>query len=223
MPLLSYDDRSKLRENLRRAIEIDAIYRADRSHPRIPGKAPGTTYVWQFYLRRITLQPIFARAIGLLFWDRFLEEFQRQSFQVCACSPSGVPIGCGIAKVARELKLPLTMFFARREPKFGLDRWFDGPAPQMSPVLLVDDVAASAPFLAAAATRIQQKLEIPLHANYFTVINKVGRNVPMAAQHTDSYLDGELVSLFTLNNFALMSAQFAAVHGRDPAWSGLVR
>ena len=95
-------------------------------------------------------------------------------------------------------KLAVNVFYARREPKsFGVDNWFDGRVTDL-PVLMVDDVAASAPFMLQAAARVQQKLKLPLHHQYFCVVNKVGRGVHKNAQHTENYLDGQLVALFTL-------------------------
>jgi hypothetical protein len=50
----------------REFIDGQAIYRADETHPAIPGKFGGH-YRWQFYMRRATFNPHFARALGLLF------------------------------------------------------------------------------------------------------------------------------------------------------------
>jgi hypothetical protein len=109
-----------------------------RSQPK-PGKAGGL-YVWQGYLRRATYNPHFARALGLLFWDHFLPVYWQQPFQVCACEPSGPPIGAVIQTVAALLKVPLNVFHARRAPKqFGVDNWFDGRVLPNLPLLLVDE------------------------------------------------------------------------------------
>lgn len=221
--MLSYAERQKHWEWCREFIDKEVIYRADENHPVIPGKAPGSTYVWQFYMRRATYNPTFAHKLGLLFWDHFLPTYHKQPFQVCACEPSGPPIGAAIQEIATRLRLPLNVFYARREPKsFGFDNWFDGVVTDL-PVLLVDDVAASAPHMLLASARIQTKLRIPLHRNYFAIINKVGRGVNKHNQHTGSYLDGELVTLFTINNFCQTPRRFINKYGRPPSWSGVVR
>jgi hypothetical protein len=69
--------------------------------------------------------------------------------------------------------------------RFRTDDWFDGQVLPGMPVLMVDHVAASAPFLLNAAARVQHKLKASLHYNYFTVVNKVGRGFNKANQHTE--------------------------------------
>jgi hypothetical protein len=221
--ILTYSQRQACWDWCREFIDREAIYRADDTHPAIPGKAKGSTYIWQFYSRRATLHPEFARRLGLLFWDHFLPVYAQQPFQVCACQPSGPPIGMAILTAATRLKIPVNLFIARREPKFGTDSWFDGHARRDLPVLMVDDIAASAPFLLLASVRVQQKLRLPLHRNYFTLVNKVGAGFNKSAQHTENYLDGELVAPFIINNFARSAADFEERYGRKPGWSGLVR
>ena len=128
-----------------------------------------------------------------------------------------------IGAVARRIELPINVFLARRTPKaFGIDNWFDGRISRL-PVLMVDDVAASAPFLRLASARVQTKLGLPLHKNYFTIVNKVGRRVSKEAQHTENLLDGELIALFTLNNFCKTVAEFKDRYGRSPQWTGPVK
>ena len=220
--MLGYAERQAHWNWCREFIDREVIYRADDTHPPIPGKGGGT-YVWQFYLRRATYNPEFAFRLGLLFWGHFLPVYRQQPFQVCACEPSGPPIGATIQDTATRLGLPLNVFYARREPKhFGLDNWFDGRIGNL-PVLLVDDIAASSPFMLLASARIQSKLRIPLHRNYFAIVNKVGRGVNKANQHTENYLDGELVTLFNVNNFCPTSRRFLDKYGHPPRWSGIIR
>ncbi len=219
--ILSYAERQAHWDWCREYVDRECIYRVDDSHPPIPGKAGGT-YVWQFYLRRATFDPDFARRLGLLFWDHFLPVYLQQPFQVAACEPSGPPIGCAIQAAATKLGIPLNLFLVRREPKFGTDNWFDGRVLQL-PVLIVDDIAASSPFLLNASVRIQVKLNLPLHRNYFTIVNKVGRGLSKSAQHTDVYLDGQLIALYTMNNFCHNVEQFRDRYGSEPKWSGAVK
>lgn len=224
MAILSYEERRRHRAWCREYIDREVIYRVDQDHPEIPSKWPGGTYHWQFYSRRATFNPHFARRLGLLFWDHFLPIYQQQPFQVCACAPSGPPIGSAIVAVATLIKVPVNLFVVRREAKkFGIDNWFDGRVLPKLPVLMVDDAAASANHLAIGAARVQQKLRLPLHRNYFVIVNKVGRHVPKGAQHTENYLDNELVALFTLNNFCLTAENFTGIYGHKPKWTGLVR
>jgi orotate phosphoribosyltransferase len=144
-------------------------------------------------------------------------------FQVCACEPSGPPIGSAIQAHASRLGVPLNLFIARRAHKeFGTDNWFDGRVLPGLPVLIVDDIAASSPFMLNASVRIQVKLGLPLHHQYFTIVNKVGR-FKKQSQHTENYLDGQLISLFTMNNFCQDVEQFRDRYGEGPKWTGIVK
>lgn len=222
--ILSYVERQQHWEWCREYIDRECVYRTDAEHPPIPSKKPGGTYSWQFYLRRATFNPEFARRIGLLFWDHFLPVYQQQPFQVCACDPSGPPIGSAIQAQATRLGVALNLFLVRREPKsIGTDNFFDGKVLPDLPVLIVDDVAASSPFILRASARIQAKLGLALHRNYFTLINKVGYGFSKEAQHTENLLDNELVSLFVMNNFAKTVTAYNERYGKAPAWTGVVK
>lgn len=223
MSLLTYKQRQQYWEWCREFIDREALYRASEDNPPIPGKAGGL-YRWQGYLRRATYHPQFADKLGLLFWDHFQPIFESQAFQVCACHPSGVPIGMIISTTARRLGISINVFLARRQPKaFGVDNWFDGVALPQLPVMLVDDVAASTNHMRLASARIQVKLKLPLHRNYFAITNKVGIGFSKESQHTENYLNNELVTLFTMNNFCLSAQAFQERYGHNQQWTGLVR
>jgi len=221
--ILTYDKRQALWEWCRNFIDTEAIYRVDETHPMLPGKNPKGRYTFQFYLRRATFNPQFAHNVGLLFWDHFAEIYRNQTFQICTPEPSGPPIGAAIQAAANVLGIKVNVFSARREPKsFGLDNWFNGIVLPGVPVLMVEDIAASAPFMLRAAVRVQQKLKLPLHRNYFTLVNKVGGYFNKENQHTENYLDGQLIALFTFNNFSRNAEDFTFRHGHKQNWTGLV-
>jgi orotate phosphoribosyltransferase len=221
--ILTYDKRQELWEWCRNFIDTEAIYRVDETHPMLPGKNPKGRYTFQFYLRRATFNPQFAISVGMLFWDHFYDIHKAQPFQICTPEPSGPPIGAAIQAAANVLGIKVNVFSARREPKsFGLDNWFNGKVLPGVPVLMVEDIAASAPFMLRASVRVQQKLGLPLHRNYFTLVNKVGAHFKKDHQYTENYLDGQLIALFTFNNFARNAENFTLKHGRKQNWAGLV-
>ncbi len=219
--MIPYDERQQIWEWCREFIDREGFYRVDDKHPPIPGRGGGE-YHWQGYSRRAAFNPHFAHKLGRLFWDHFQPVYECQPFQVCACVPSGPPIGMAISTTARRLGINLNLFLARRESKLGLDNWFDGVVLPKLPVLIVDDTAGSAEFMRLASARIQTKLGLPLHRNYFAVTNKVGRRFGKHAQHTENYLDNELISLFTMNNFCLTVRAFEDKYGQAPQWTGFV-
>ncbi len=222
MAPLDYKTRMEYWTWCRDFIDREAIFRADDARAPIPGKGGGV-YRWQFYLRRASLNSEFSNKLGLLFWDHFAPVFEQQPFQLCACLPSAVPIGMTILRTARRLGLPLNIFLARRNAKdYGFGNWFEGRVLPDIPVLLVDDLAASADHMLLASSRIQLMLGLVLHRNYFAVINKVGARVDKASQYTENYLNNELVSLYTLNNFCLTAIDFRERYGTAAAWTGIV-
>lgn len=220
--LVTYAERQAHWEWCREYIDRECIYRADEKHPPIPSIVPGERYVWQMYLRRATFHPDFAYKLGVLFWDHFLPVYEQQRFQIAACIPSGPPIGMAISSLAHILHLPpLTVFVVRREAKsYGTDNWFEGWVDPDLPVMLVDDAAASTNHMVLASARIQLRLKLPLHRNYFAVVNKVGAGFGKEYQHTENYLDNELVTLFTMNNFAKTAAEYREAYGCNPEWTG---
>lgn len=218
--MLTYTKRQELWEWCRNFIDNEAIYHADATHPTLPSQNPKVRYSFQFYLRRATYNAQFAHAIGLLFWDHFLPVYQQQAFQICATEPSGTPIALAIQNTA---PVYINIFSARREPKsYGMDNWFNGRVIDL-PILMVDDIAASAPHLLRASIRVQQKLGLPLHQNYFCLVNKVGPGISKEHQHTENYLDGQLISLFTFNNFSRTAEDYAWKHSHRQEWTGLIK
>lgn len=213
----------------REYIDREVVYRAGpreggETHPPIPSKKPGGMYVWQFYLRRATYNSEFAHRLGLLFWDHFGPIYKRAPFQICACWPSGAPIGMAIVMAAYDMGVPINLFMARREPKhIGMDNWFDGHVELNLPVLMVDDAAASTEYMKVASARVQAKLRLPLHRCCFTVVNKVGFGFSKDAQHTENYLDNMLVSFFNMNNFCHTVRAFRERYGEEPKWTGIVQ
>ena len=109
----------------REFIDREVIYRADDTHPEIPGKAGGT-YVWQFYLRRATFNPN-SPTHRLAVLGSVRSRLPQQPFQVCASEPSAPPIAAAIRPRHRPEDPAQRVPCPPREPKsFGFDNWFDG-------------------------------------------------------------------------------------------------
>ena len=222
--ILTYDQRQQFWEWCREFIDREAIYRVDDTHPMLPGKNPKGKLYFPVLSAPRHLQPTFcpcARPAVLGPLRRAASTSTRSRF----ARPSRPARRSAPPSRQRRqvLGIPVNVFQARREPKgFGLDNWFNGRVLPGLPVLMVEDIAASAPFLLRAAIRVQQKLKLPLHRNYFTIVNKVGLGFKKENQHTENYLDGELVALFTFNNFCKHAEEFAWKHGHKQNWTGIV-
>ena len=84
-------------EALKSAIEHTAIYRCGPDGPfkAIPGKAPNAWYKWQFYLRRVLLNPKLCREAAEL----IASQLDLSNVQLGACEDAGVPLGFALAEV----------------------------------------------------------------------------------------------------------------------------
>ena len=81
-------------EYLRNEIEHKGIYRVTPG-AFIPGKAPGTRYIWQFYLRRVMYDPKFILTAAEL----LIEKLDLENKQLGACEDAGVPLACAISNM----------------------------------------------------------------------------------------------------------------------------
>lgn len=192
------------RSYLRSEIEHRGIYRCAPG-TRIPGKATGTTYSWQFYLRRCMYDPKFINAAADLLVDLLLVDIlSTQAVQVGACEDAGVVLGMAISE-----RLGTPMLSIKKNPKaYGLQNRIEGQIIGL-PILLVDDLAGSQATL-RNSRQLLTTLGLPIADKYVTLINKtIGTH--------DTYLDGmKLVSLFTCEDFKLGWADYVVEYGKNP-------
>jgi hypothetical protein len=152
-PTLTYAKRQNLMF-CRDAIDREVIYRADDTHPEI---RQGTgEHVCLASTSARDLQSPLCPCLGLLFWE-FPAGLSASSIPDM-CLPSVRSTDCRCIQAAA----PVNVFYARREPKaFGFDNWFDGRVLPDMPVLMVDDIAASAPHR-SKLRRVRQKPAVAL-------------------------------------------------------------
>lgn len=169
-------------------IEHNAVYRVAPGGRSIPGKAPGTWYTWQLYLRRCMFDPKFVFTAAEL----LVELLPDRNVQIGACEDAGVPLGLAMASI-----LGTPMLSVKKARKvYGLLNFTEGRATGQ-PILLVDDVAGSQSTL-KNCVKILESFKLPVADQYVTLMNKT------VATHAENYVGGkELISLFTLDDFAM--------------------
>jgi orotate phosphoribosyltransferase len=187
------------REWVRDAIEHRGIWRAVPG-TRIPAKAEGKYYTWQFYLRRCMYDPAFIGAAA----DLLVSQLESRAVQIGACEDAGVVLGMAMAQ-----RLGTPMFSIKKKPKaYGLGNRLEGPVTGL-PVLLVDDLAGSQATL-RSSRQLLEMLGIEVATEYATLVNKT------AGTH-DTYLDDmKLLSLFTCDDFKLTWEDYVAEYNRSP-------
>lgn len=190
-------------EELKHAIEHHGIYRCGphQLFPALPGKSPNAWYQWQFYLRRVLLNPRHSRTAA----KHLLDGFDVSNVQFAACEDAGVPLGYALADLTG-----LNLFTIKKTRKaYGLLNFTEGLV-EDRPVILVDDVAGSTSTLKKAQALLKH-FNLPTIA-YFTLVNK---NV---SGHSEAYLDVPMVSCFTAEQFALTYDEYVHAYGREPAF-----
>lgn len=201
---------------LRNFINDECIWRTNDPAKRIPGKAEGTSYSWQFYLRRATCDSICSHIIAKLFWERFEND---DVFQIGACESAGVQIACSIQSYARfVLKRDVPIFTIKKEPKsYGLRNLTEGIIHDELPIVLVDDLAGSQETL-LRAYNVLTKSGYTMYHKYFTLVDKTGVNVSPHRVYLD---DLQLISLFNCDDFNLQFDEYVR-ENKQPTWTGRI-
>jgi len=167
---------------------------------RMPGKIPGTSYSWIFYLRRGLFNHQFLSAISQMFYYQVSKHLGHFNFQIAGLETASTPLLAGIPLIGRALGHDINAFSIRKERKqYGLRNWIEG-LPNDLPVLLVDDLCNSSDSLYNARAICEQE-RIQCCDTCFVIVNKTNdeQNV------TDKYMDTNIriISLFNLSDFGL--------------------
>lgn len=191
-------------------INDNCIYRVKPGNLPMKGKAIGATYTWQFYLRKALYNQQFAKSLGHLFWELFIEDFKKKPFQICGCETAGTPITCAIQHSTNE---NINIFVIRKEQKkYGLLNWVEGTIEKDLPILLVDDLAAS-----QITLRMNEQLlktnGYEIYDKYFALVDKRGR---IEGAHIENLLEKELVSIFTSDDFDLYWNDYIYRNKKEP-------
>jgi hypothetical protein len=109
----------------------------------MPGKIPGTTYTWIFYLRNGLFNHEFLSAVSQMFIHKVKHEIGQFNFQISGLETGSTPLLAGIPLIARVFDLNINSFSIRKEQKtYGLLNWIEG-MPNEKPVMLIDDLCNS--------------------------------------------------------------------------------
>lgn len=180
-------------------INKHSIWRSENGET-IPGKAPGSRYSWQFYLRKSLFNPEIATAISMMYLDKIEKEIGHFDFQISGLETASTPLITAITLVAMQYGIRLNAFSVRKEQKeYGLKNWIEGvPDPDL-PVMICDDLCNSQSSMLFAKNIIEEH-DLPVMDKAFSVVNK--RNDPDGKDlHLPNYM--EMMYLFSLDDFGL--------------------
>ena len=171
----------------------------------MPGKLPGTTYTWIFYLRNGLFNHEFLSAVSQMFIQKVKHEIGHFDFQISGLETGSTPLLAGIPLIGRVFDLNINSFSIRKEQKtYGLLNWIEG-MPNEKPVMLIDDLCNSSMSMKKSYDILQEE-KIPVFNYAFSIINKVNKNIHKETRvKSDMYLpeDIKMIYLFDLDDFNL--------------------
>ena len=203
--ILTKDKYNARRQFVKNFINELCIYRVKPGDPFLVGKQPGTTYSWQFYLRRGLFNHEFLTAVSEMFLQKVYDEYQSFDIQIAGLETASTPMLAGIPLVAARYGLNINAFSIRKNKKeYGLLNWIEGRV-NNKPIILIDDLCSSTISLKKA---LDVLIEINLTQNIldraFCIVNK--RNVVDKTKPAiDIHLPEEIkvMYLYSLDDFNL--------------------
>jgi orotate phosphoribosyltransferase len=198
------EDRQVYRDYLKEYIDKNCIIRVPPGSQPMLGKAPGTFYTWQFYLRRGLFNPLFNEMVAALFLDLIQKEVGHFDFQIAGLETASTPLLVSIPMVAQRFGIQINAFSVRKNRKeYGLHNWIEGGVIRDLPVLLVDDLCNSSNSMQKAMYTIYGDQKLGFTKFAFSVVNKshdVFKNCKTMPE------DFKMLSLFSLRDFNLSGA-----------------
>ncbi len=141
-----------------------------------PGKSPlksadpSRHHVWALYLSNGLYNAKFMNYVGLLFWERYADEYKNKKFQVAAMEPRSTPLLSAIATTAPLFKIDVNCFSIREEKRDDmLENIFEGMVEDI-PVMIVNETSNENNILGIARETLVNE-GLTLYKNAFTIIN----------------------------------------------------
>lgn len=176
---------------------------------KIPSKAPGHYYSWQFYLRRGFFNVSFMNTFTNLFVYHIEREVGHFDFQITGMETGATPLVSALTIFCKgKFNIEINGFSVRKERKqYGLRNHIEGIIAPNTPILIVDDMCNSAQTVSKCYDVIQ-KLGHPLLDVVFTAVNKTN-SFDEQKMKNDKYFQNlgienvKFIAPFTLDDFNL--------------------
>ncbi|CAB4181378.1 pyrE Orotate phosphoribosyltransferase [uncultured Caudovirales phage] len=193
----------EMRRWLKNYINHTCIYRAKLGTQRLIGKAPNTSYSWQFYLRRGLFNAKFLNIVGVLFWHQFAERYRNVPFQVTGLETGATPVLVAIAMTSHLFDIDVNVISTRaNRKKYGLLNRFEGIIDYNLPVMIVDDMCNSKDTIVRCLNYVAEE-GLRIYDEGWTVVNK---DVDGSHPDHDKYIGDsglKIRSIFSLSEFDL--------------------
>lgn len=172
---------------------------------KMPGKAPGSTYTWMFYLRNGLFNHQFLINVSQMFLYHMERVEPNFNFQLTGLETAATPLLAAIPMVASTMGADINAFVVRKTRKeYGLKNIIEG-VPNNKLAVIIDDLCNSSMSM-AQCLKVLRAEGIPVGNVAFSIVNKSNKEVHDEARlKSDMYLppDINVISLFTLDDFGL--------------------
>ena len=172
---------------------------------KMPGKAPGSTYTWMFYLRNGLFNHQFLINVSQMFLYHMERVEPKFNFQLTGLETAATPLLAAIPMVASTMGADINAFVVRKTRKeYGLKNIIEG-LPNDKLAVIIDDLCNSSMSM-AQCLKVLRAEGIPVGNVAFSIVNKSNKEVHDEKRlQSDMYLppDIKVISLFTLDDFGL--------------------
>jgi orotate phosphoribosyltransferase len=192
---------------LRDTINDKCIVRVPNGSKELPSLGGQGYYGWQFYLRRVLLDPHCLQLICEDFWNRFEQPFDLEPFQLAGVESAAVPLITALVIDGARRGLDLSAFTIRKNRKtYGLRNLIEG-SPSGRPILFVDDLTSPQHNAFWHAIHAISQSGLKLNGHGYVLVRK--QNAEACPVIETSLGRVKIDSLFTLSDFSMTLEEYA--------------
>lgn len=203
MDIISDEKYESLWQQTRDFIDEHCIIRTKPGNA-LPGKLPGTTYTWVFYLRNGLFRTDFLSAMTQMWAKKVAEEVGHFDFQLSGLETASTPMITAIPIYMQAFGVHINGYSIRKEQKtYALRNWIEG-CPDYKPTMLLDDICNSGDSMRTAYD-ICKMYDLEVLPFAFSLVNKVNKGVHDDNFDKDFLMPPEikLLHLYSLDDFNL--------------------
>src|SRR6056300_1065517 len=203
MDIISDEKYESLWQQTRDFIDEHFIIRTKPGNT-LPGKIPGTTYTWVFYLRNGLFRTDFLSAMTQMWAKKVAEEVGHFDFQLSGLETASTPMITAIPIYMQAFGVHINGYSIRKEQKtYALRNWIEG-CPDYKPTMLLDDICNSGDSMRTAYD-ICKMYDLEVLPFAFSLVNKVNKGVHDDNFDKDFLMPPEikLLHLYSLDDFNL--------------------
>jgi orotate phosphoribosyltransferase len=191
---------------VRDIINHECIARVPPESKELPGLGGVGFYQWQFYLRRVLLDPICLDLSCDDFWRRFGKLFDAEPFQLVGLEAAALPLIAAIIIGGKRRGRTVHAFTVRKERKaYGLRNLIEG-IPSRAPVMFIDDLTSPHHNAFWAVMNAVRQAGLVTNGHGYVLVRKLNADDPTIIP--TSLGSVQIASLFSLSDFDMTLAEY---------------